>query len=169
MKTILTAIAIALLLPLTNIAPEFWKSFLCYPSAQFSGLFLNAPIMATGEGYMILVPPFPIHVTLSCSAAGFFVLSTILAAVVFTDRQKGLRIGSLLAAGAYGYGVTLAANCARIILAWYAERCARLVLAEPFWGSVHLCVGLGVFVTFLVLAYGILTWRPRHEQLAQTI
>lgn len=166
MKTLLTALALVALLPLAGVAPQFWQVAFCLPSAWISAIFLNAPVVATGQGYMVMVAPFPVHVTLSCSAAGFFILTATLAAIVFADRRKGIRAGSFAAALGYAYAVTIAANSARIVLAWYAERWARLAVSEAFWSSIHLCVGLGVFLTFLVAAYGALTWRPRHGQAA---
>jgi exosortase/archaeosortase family protein len=158
------ALVLAVLLPLTTVAPAFWRTAFCLPAARLAALFLNAPCVPAPDGYLLAEPSLPVRVTLACSAASFFALLTAL--IIGTARGSVLRRPLRLAAGAMAlaYGVTLLANTTRIVLGWMAGRCSRAWLPESFWPGVHMGVGVFVFLTFLIAAYALATWRYAHER-----
>lgn len=150
------------ILPLANCFNRFWTSILGLPSAQLCSIFLGSPCITTPEGYILDTATLPIHVTQACSAANFFLLTFILVtgAVIQSFRIKELlKILWILPAS---YIVTILANSARIIAGWIMGQWARAVLAERFWASVHLGTGVVVFLTFLIVIYLLLMWRPLH-------
>jgi len=57
------------------------------------------------------------------------------------------------------YPVTIIANSVRIIAGAYITNWTRAALPENFWPSIHLAVGITVFLTFLTICYLLIAWR----------
>ena len=161
LRTILPAGILAVFVPLTSVFPAFWRVCFCMPAACLSAAFMGVPCVPAPDGYVLVHDVLPVYVTLSCSAATFFILVVALVlGLIYTSTHRlrhGLRC--LLWVLPVCYGVTIVANTGRITLGWLAGRWSRLFLAENFWGGIHTGVGVLVFLTFLVGTYGLMTWR----------
>ncbi len=134
----------------------FQRAFFCQPAAFVCSLFLNCPYTATSEGYMLETGELPVHITLQCSAVKFFILTFALSAAAIMRSLRDAR--GLLWVLPFAYGVTISANCARIITGRFTGMLARAFLPQNFWPSVHLYTGVVVFMIFLFTAYLFLIW-----------
>ncbi len=148
--------------------PLFWKIGFCLPAAKLAAIFLGASCVPAIDGYRIDTPNLPVHVTLACSAARFFVLLACLSvATVLAGTRKAVP-RNVVAVLALAYVSTVAANVTRIVLGWHAENWVRHVLPSGFWSSAHAGVGIFVFLSFLVATYAFINWRIQHGQSERT-
>lgn len=146
---LITAILLGVLMPWTDGASGFWRSAFVMPTAHLAGGFLGVDCVPTSDGGLLMTPGAPVHVTLACSAARFFVLLLALLAGQALARFP-TRVASLAAAILSAYGVAIVANVARVILAWWAGNWAERVLPPHFAAAVHMGTGIFVFLVFLV-------------------
>ena len=148
-----TAILILLFAPLISVLPSVRLWLFCMPASYAASIFLGLQCMPAGEGYVLLHDSLPVYVTLACSASHYFVLVCALICGMLYDTDSKTSLRSLLWIVPMCYGVTLLANVARIVLCWYAGILARRYLAEGYWPSVHMGVGVLVFLSFLIVTY----------------
>jgi exosortase/archaeosortase family protein len=159
---LLTAATLVALSPLTFRLDAFRQVVFCFPAAQLSAIFLGAPCVPVGEGYLIERASLPILVSLACSGTGFFVLLTALLLGLLCRYRKlslPLAFGTIVAA----YGIALMTNVCRITLGFFASVGARCVLPECMWAGIHLSVGVLVFLSALVGVYICIERRLSHE------
>ena len=150
-----TGTMLALLLPLTSTCGGFWRYGFCLPASHLAAAFMHVPCFPLDGGYMLAHQALSVHVTLACSAAGFFVLCTALVYGLSCATGRTISLRPLLWIVPLCYGVTLVANMTRIVLGWYAGLWARAHLQESFWGGIHTGVGVLVFLSFLVGTYAL--------------
>jgi exosortase/archaeosortase family protein len=164
-RKVLFAAILVLGLLVTFEFPLFWKLGCCLPAAKLAALFLGVLCVPAADGYWIETDLLPIHVSLACSAARFFVLLSWLcvAAVLNGNEKTALRRAFL--AIAVAYVSTLAANVTRIVLGWHAETWVRSTLPSGFWSATH--AGVGIFV-FLIATYFFINWRFQDGRTTQT-
>jgi len=140
------------LIPWTDRVPEFWRTAFVMPTAWIASWFMSADCVSTPQGCLLITPIAPVHVTLACSAARFFVLLTslLVGQIMVSRRPKipGLAIAILTA-----YMVAIAANSARVVFAWFASQWAERVLPSHFTAAVHMGAGIMVFLVFLVATW----------------
>ena len=107
---LVTGVLLALLLPFTSTCGAFWRYGFCLPASRLAAAFMHVPCLPHDGGYMLVHEALSVHVTLACSAAGFFVLATALVCgqLCLPGRRPGLR--PLLWALPLCYGVTLTAR-----------------------------------------------------------
>ena len=160
---LVTGLMLALLLPLTAGCGGFWRYGFCLPASHLAAAFMHVPCLPHDGGYRLVHDALSVHVTLACSAAGFFVLSTALLFGLSCAPGRRLSLRPLLWIVPLCYGVTLTANMTRIVLGWYAGLWARAHLRENFWGGVHTGVGVLVFLVFLIGVYALARLNDRHR------
>ena len=161
--TLITGGIMLLFLPLISFLTSLQIYGFCLPAATISAAFLGVPCVPHPDGYMLASEVLPTCVTTACSAAHFFILMTALACGVFYDgtRSRGWR--HLLATISACYGIALLANVTRIVLGWQVGVWARATISHSYWKALHLGVGVLIFVSFLVITYG-LVWRLHYER-----
>lgn len=151
-SVLVTAFLLLVLIPLTDRVPEFWRTAFVMPTAWIASWFMSADCVSSPQGYLLITPIAPVHVTLACSAGRFFALLTsLLAGQILVSRRpkiSGLAIVLLVA-----YMVAIAANSARVVFAWFAGRWSGYVLPSSFAAAVHMGAGIIVFLVFLVVTW----------------
>ena len=160
---ILTAAVLVVFLPLTHVAPWFWRWVFCMPAALLSGSFMGVSPLPTSEGIMLPHPALPVQVTPQCSAASFFMLITAMSLGLFYG-DKRVTASSCFVIIALCYGTTIVANTTRIVLGWLTGMAARAMFPENFWHAIHTGVGVFVFLIFLVATHGFIRWRLHHAR-----
>jgi exosortase K len=121
---------------------------------------LGSPLAETSRGFRIEADPCPIVVAVECSGARYFcVLLALLAGLAI--RRRRWRVLPVLVPIAYG--VTLAANSARIACGWYVRRAAAEMFPPQTMPAVHVATGSLCFVAFLVLVYTAIDGRLAHD------
>lgn len=150
-------------LPCTAIFSAFWRNGFCMPAAHVAAIFMHVPCYSTPDGFLLAHSSFPVHVTLACSGAKFFVLviALIVGLIAISEHRMGGSI--ILAAVILAYCVTIIANSARIITAWYADRASHIFLPPGFHESVHFAAGILVFLVFLTVIYALTAWSLQHD------
>ncbi|MBU4198359.1 MAG: archaeosortase/exosortase family protein [Verrucomicrobia bacterium] len=151
-SALVTAFLLLALIPWTDCMPAFWRTAFVMPTAWIASWFMSANCVPTPQGCLLITPIAPVHVTLACCAARFFVLlaSMLVGQIVVSRRPKipGLAIALLIA-----YMVAIAANSARVVFAWFAGRWAERILPSHFAAAVHMGAGIMVFLVFLVVPW----------------
>jgi len=142
----------------------------CAPSAWLSAQFLGVSLIPLADGFRLDCPQLPVDVSLACSGMTFFAMLLVLITSTEFGRSRGgpraeARHPAPLAGPgtflALAYGITLAANTARIVLGWHAAVWAHAALQVSFHSGVHLAVGIVVFSGFLVIAVLAMKFTPQ--------
>lgn len=155
---LVTAPLLLALLPLSNRLPAFWRTAFVMPTAWIASWFMAADCIPTAQGCLLVTPLAPVHVTLACSAARFFVLLTSLLAGQILAARRAKASGLVLAL-LTAYSAAIAANATRVVCAWFAGRWTEHSLPTHFAAAVHLGAGIMVFLVFLILTWG---WFMRY-------
>ncbi|MFA5784806.1 MAG: exosortase/archaeosortase family protein, partial [Phycisphaerae bacterium] len=124
-----------------------------------SSLFLGSQCLPVHEGYLLLRSSIPIRVTQACNAASFFILTLSLFVGLAVKYRKQTSRFIIFSIPLLAYPVTIIANSVRIIAGAYITNWTRAALPENFWPSIHLAVGITVFLTFLTICYLLIAWR----------
>lgn len=151
-SALVTACLLLAFIPWTEHAPSFWRSAFVIPTAWIASWFMSATCILTPQGCLLITPTSPVHVTLACSAANFFILlASLLAGQVLVLQRP--RIVILALTFLTSYLVALAANSARVVFAWYAGQWTERFLPSHFAAAVHMGAGILVFLVFLIATW----------------
>jgi hypothetical protein len=161
MKTNLTIISLALTLAVICSVPWLWQILVYIPVAGVIGTLL-VEFVPQGTDAFGGPPPLAICMLLAYVSAGLFMVTAVVAACLFADRERGLRAGSFLAATAYGYVITVVANAAYIVFSPRVAFWLQFDLIESFWRGAMVCGWLAAFVVALVLTHECVAWKRRH-------
>ncbi|MDD5678236.1 MAG: archaeosortase/exosortase family protein [Kiritimatiellae bacterium] len=151
-SVLVTAFLLLALLPWTDGIPAFRRMAFVMPTAWIASWFMSAACVPTSQGYMLITSATPVHVILACSGATFFaLLASLLAGQTLASRRPKL-LGLAIALG-MAYGTAIAANSARVVFTWFADRWAEHMLPPQFIAAAHMGAGIMVFLVFLVLTW----------------
>lgn len=143
------AVTTASLEPFIALQLQDWYAL---PSARIAGLFLGmAPVMtAQGEVFIPLANQL-INITSKCSAFGFScLLFAILIINVLKMKSNTKKLIGCVLALPLAYVITIIANGSRIVCGYYAHKVGQMILPDNFQSTIHMGVGIAVFLSTLI-------------------
>lgn len=123
-----------------------------YPSAVVAGWFLGvSPVMTDQHEVLMSMVNQWINVTSKCSAFGFScLLAAILVINILKFKHKTKRIVALCLVLPSAYTVTIVVNGCRIVCGYYAYQLGQMMLPVNFQPTIHLGVGITIFLSTLI-------------------
>jgi exosortase K len=119
------------------------SSFFVYPTGKMVSLFCGGYLDVNGEGCRLMIGHTRVLISSECSGTSFFcILFSFIAVSSLTIKRKVFML-------VMSYPITLISNSFRVISAAYCHQFIAPLLPDGLSHSVHMGVGVIVYLTCL--------------------